>query len=612
MLSTYFYQIQLDTDAPFEILEKYKNYSNMFKHNKVISVLSLKNRFEKDKDILRTVLASYGYFNSTVQYIISKGDKDLLILNIFLKLNQRFSVKKIYFSGLSEEEEKKIRQLIKSKEDSFLNENHLTESLTIIEHYFKNKGHPFVIVFKPKVEINFAEKNMNIYIHINKEEKKFFGPENILNLKHLKEDFIKANILWKQGDLYQKNLVEQTKKKLVDSGLISYISIKSEFNEKKDLPMRMKVYEAPRRIFISEAGYSKELGTEDYGELSGSLSWRHKNLFGHGENIQFSGNLRQRLQKEYPYFKNLQMKIKIPHAFRYPSLSFITDLSYTVEEISAYTGNIGIISAGFEKDITDHLALEARVLFDIGDIKKSVETWNNGISNFDQPELSEFKAKFLSFPITLRWDETNDFFDPTRGFKLDFTVEPSGFVDGSAQSAASLDKLFVLMKLSFAHAVRLYKRGEKRVVFYNQVSIGNILGATTRESIIPHKRLYLGGVRTFRAYGEKRVGDIDDMGKPYGGISFFMWMPELRFKFQDTWGINLHYGLGFVSQNHLWNRANKELFHGFGISAVYYSRIGPIQGGVAFPLGRRRDFHNVYKEERKDSFLQIYVGIGQI
>ena len=606
MLSAYFYQAQLNTNAPNNVLEAYKKHSYIFKHYKVNSVLSLKNLFEKDKEILRTVLASYGYFDSTVQYIISK-EKDYLVLNVFLILKQQFSIKNIYFSGISQNEEKALKKLIKNKENSFLDEQALSESLKLIEDYFKNKGYPFILVFTPKIELNFSEKNMNLYIHIDKGDKKFFGPVVIENMKHLKEDFVRAYFAWKEGNVYQKDLIEQTKKRLLNSGLISYIDIKHDFSDDKNLPMKIKIYEAPRKVVIGEIGYSKELGKDNYGELSGRLSWAHRNLGGYGESIQLSGEMVQYLRHEWPRIKNAQIKHKMPHIFKSSTWALVADISYADEEASAYTGYTGKISGGFEKKITDNLVFEGRILFDIANVKKDIVTFSSG--NFQIQPL-HFDTKMVSFPLLLSWHKMDDAFDPKKGFNLSARFEPNIVLEGSETSGKSIDKLFGLLQMSFEFPLLLYKRGAQRLLFYNKLSIGEIVGAQFDE-VIPHKRFYLGGIRTLPAYGEKRVGDIDAKGRPFGGASFFMVMPEVRVRFQDVWGINIHYEAGFVSKQSLLISEDKDFFHGCGISAVYYSRIGPIQGGVAFPF-KRRTFYDDSKEEKKDSLLQIYITVGQM
>jgi len=588
VISTFFYQIQLDTDVSpnSKVLEKYRHYSHLFKNDKVASVASLKNRFEKDKFILKKVLASYGYFDSTVQYIISKDKKDLFILNMFLKLNQRFKIKKIYFSGLSEDEEDKIKKLLHSKEDTFFFEDDLSKSLETIEDYFKDRGYPFVIYFRPKIELNFAEKNLNLYIHIDKGEKKYFGSVDVKNLKYLKEDFVRANFLWKKGDLYQQYLVEQTKKKLINSGLVSYVGIKNEFSEDEALSAlstQIKVYEAPRKIFVSEVGWHKEVGDNTYGELLGRVSWKHKNLFGHGESVHLSGDLAYNVKKELPNFKSLQVKTKKPHSFNIPSLSLIAELSYMDEDTSAYKGIRYILSGGFIKEITEHLTCDAQVLFEIAAVKKEVSKEYKD-DKFETDSYN-FNATIVSFPMNLSLDKTNDLLDPTKGFKFNLTFEPNFFLRGKQENGKPVDKTFVSTQVSFVYLALLYKQRDKRIVFHNQFSFGNIFGAV-RDEIMPHKRLYLGGVKTLRAYGEKSVGDIDNRGKPHGGISFGMWTPEFRFKFQE-WGVNLHHGLGFVSSANLFDTTNKNFFNGSGISFVYYSKIVPIQIGVAVPWERQ-------------------------
>ncbi|USO02376.1 MAG: BamA/TamA family outer membrane protein [Alphaproteobacteria bacterium] len=607
MISSFFYQIQLDTDISpgSEVLERYQHYSELFKSNKVSSATSLKNRFEKDKDILKKILAAYGYFDATIQHAISSKTKDFFSLSIYLKFNQRFKIRHVYFSGLTQEEEVKVQKRIYTKENNYFSENDLLKSIEVLEEYFKNHGYPFAVSFRPKLSLNFEEKTVDIYIHVDKSIKKYFHSVKVQNLKYLKEDFVRGYFSWEKGDLYQNRLTEQTKRKLINSDLVSYVSIKNELNQGEDLLTYLKVHEAPRKVFVGEVGWQKNVGDGSYGELLGRLSWKHKNLFGRGEALNLGGDLTYDVTKEIPKFKSLQAKTKIPHAFHIPSLSLIGELSYTDEDLTAYKGSRYIFSGGFVKNITDFLSYELQLLFEIAKTEKEIATsFDNGKFTND---LEKFDATLMTFPMELVWDKTDDLLDPTKGFKAQLFFEPTFLLKGKSEKI--MDNAFLSAQMTLTHLMSLYKQQDKRVVFHNQFGLGNIFGAV-RDEIMPHRRFYLGGVRTLRAYAQKSVGAIDMRGKPYGGISFGMWLPELRFKYQE-WGINLHHGIGFVSGVDLWDTKDRKFFNGSGISFVYYSKIVPVQIGMAFPW-ERREFLSAKGEKVEDSRLQIYVNIGQI
>jgi outer membrane protein insertion porin family len=122
------------------------------------------------------------------------------------------------------------------------------------------------------------------------------------------------------------------------------------------------------------------------------------------------------------------------------------------------------------------------------------------------------------FSLGLDYDDTDDYFFPTRGARLGTLVERQGGW--------------------FAGDVNL-NRASARVTGY-WTPFASVVGAATfgggvvrqfapSESVPIYERWFLGGATTVRGYREREIGEKDNLGNPLGGNVFTRGGVEVRF-----------------------------------------------------------------------------------
>src|ERR1700693_4764150 len=105
-----------------------------------------------------------------------------------------------------------------------------------------------------------------------------FGPSTFFGLKGIKPRFIDSKIGWKEGEIYDSDLIVKTQERLLKSELFSsvYISHGEALDERGELPIKLRFSEAKHQR-ISIGGF--------YGTVDGpgfAFAWAHRNIGGMG------------------------------------------------------------------------------------------------------------------------------------------------------------------------------------------------------------------------------------------------------------------------------------------------------------------------------------------
>lgn len=193
---------------------------------------------------------------------------------------------------------------------------------------------------------------------------------------------------------------------------------------------------------------------------------------------------------------------------------------------------------------------------------------------------------FLSVPLGLRLDTTDDPLDPTRGVRL--ALETTPFFG---------DRAFV--RTSLAGATYYDLLDDQGLVLAGRARLGGILGAELLD-VPGDKRFYAGGGGSVRGYAFQAIGPRTPGGDPVGGLSLLELGLEARIRFTNALGLVTFLEGGQVFEEEFPN-FDEKLQLGVGLGLRYFTGIGPLRLDVAFPLDKRRD----------DDDFQIYVSIGQ-
>ena len=536
------------------------------KNNPPGSQRLLEKRVQEDIPKFVIALKSMGFYNATAKGKIETANEKVHII-FTIDLGSPYRLKAVDVRIPEDQESGRIK--LPDPEQMGLKIGGIAESKPILEagnvlfKWIKEQGYPFPEIVPPKLLVNHEDLSVVATFLINPGPRAEFGKTTITGIQTVDEGFVRELIPWKEGDLYDADLFQTLRRRLVDTGLFSVIKIieGQHLDDAGRLPVTIELAERKHRSVGAGVTYMSDEG------LGVKASWEHRNLFHRAERFRVSGvlsNFTKAAEGSFrkPFFlrddQNLQLALRV-----------------ALDEPDAYTSRNIIGSAIVNRDLREKMVLGAGMAFKQSRVEQ-LTTENN--------------YSLLSLPLTFTWDRSDDLLDPQHGNRLRLYLEP--FMD-----LANSDLTFTRGEATFRQYLQLF---EKPVtVFAGRATVGSIVGAA--ENDIPaDERLYAGGGGSIRGYFYQSVGPLVGT-TPLGGRSLIDLSLELRLRVTDRFGL-----VGFLDGGTAYEgthfNTGEPILWGAGGGIRYYTPIGPLRLDVGIPLDRR---------EGIDAAYQVYLSIGQ-
>jgi translocation and assembly module TamA len=402
-----------------------------------------------------------------------------------------------------------------------------------------------------------------------------FGPSHFEGLIDVREDYASSLIDWREGDYLVRARVDATTKGLMATRLFASVRIDRS-------PPAAGQDSSPVTIVVSERPFRSIGFGIAYDSIDGvgaNVFWEHRNLGGAGRRLRLG--LRGGLSDA-----GGSASYRQPN-FLMPTQAFLADLDVFTEDTKAYDADLVTTAVGLERLLAIGTIGRVGLAFDTGNVEaKAEEDGTDGRENLT----------FVSLPMILRYDGSDNLLKPTRGTRLDFLTTPYLELFGGK---ASFSKN--------ALTLRGYRTldGDRRWVAALRGKVGTILGAS-RSEIPVNKRFFSGGGGSVRGYEYQLAGPLSadreesDKLRPVGGRSLLEAGGELRLRIGKSMGL-----VGFVDGGSVYESPVPDLeatfYVGAGLGVRYYSLVGPIRIDVATPVNGRDE----------DDTVQVYVSIGE-
>jgi len=391
-----------------------------------------------------------------------------------------------------------------------------------------------------------------------------FGKTSTEGFENVEPDLIARNVTWVRGATFDSALLEELRTKLRQTGLFSSVLVRhaEKTDDRGEIGITVSVKERKHRSIGVGGSYSSTEGP------LGKLFWEHRNLWGHGERLRLRGEVGQIRQGA---FGDLRLT-----DFGARDQDLVFDARATKEQPDGFTSVETAATGRLERRFGKIYAGSAGAGFD----RSSVEE-NDTDRNFT----------FLTFPLSLRRDTSDDLLDPGKGGRDTLTFTPNIGIIGTGTSfytARLFDTVYVPLM------------AEKKLVLAGWGRIGTIFGESTLD-IPANKRLFSGGAGSVRGYALNSIGPLDIQNDPIGGRSSTEFGAALRWRVYGPFGIVAFAEAGGVYDDPMpdWGR---DLQWGAGLGVRYLTKIGPLRLDVAVPLNRRNAV---------DDAFQILVSLGQ-
>jgi len=379
---------------------------------------------------------------------------------------------------------------------------------------------------------------------------------------------------WSEGEIYDPEDVAELERRLLETGVYDSVGVAlaptDQTNADGNRPVIITLTDRPRRILEAGATFSTAQG-------SGlDLIWTRHNPFGRADTLVWqarAANIDSRLGAS----------LSLPH-WRRPGETLRLSAALLNEDTDAYRRTAVALAADLQQRIGKTSWVSYGVGLDAGQYDENRFDPLSGLPiNFNRDLV------ILTGRASANLDRSNDPLDPTTGWRLSLSAQPTG-VTGE-------DTVLFLRTEGQATAYLPLQDGA-RTVLAGRIRIGSILGG--QELTVPSDRLFFsGGGGSVRGFEYQSVGPRLPDNTPRGGLSLFETSIEIR---RDVWRdfqavAFLDAGaIGFQETPNFNN-----LRYGAGLGVRYKLPFGPIRADIAVPLDRREG----------DADFQIYVSIGQ-
>lgn len=426
------------------------------------------------------------------------------------------------------------------------------------------QGYPFAEVTKREVIADQKAKNVAVRLTVNSGLLAYFGTTHISGLKKVRQSLVRRKIAWREGDIYDPELLQETFNSLDCTGLFANIQVTPGECQEGD-------NRVPIDIDLSEGRHrSIGLGGTFATQWGGGLiaEWEHRNIRGLGERITLKTELMQKLQSGSGSYC-------IPE-FLSPTQDLTTKAEARHEITQGFHDTSAMLSTRINRRLNKNLQISAGLAYKY---LTSEDSDNNSCFNL------------AKIPLQLLYNNTGCPLDPSRGVSVNLRLTPTYQVveHNLNYYTTTLDAAYYLPFDS-----------EAVTVFASKVSFGSIVGAS-RLAVPPPERLYAGSPQTLRGYRYLTVSPLNEENKPIGGRSLLVFSFELRRRLAEDWGGVLFYEVGNVYAA-TWPDLFSKQLQSTGIGIRYYTAVGPLRLDIAFPLNRRKSV---------DGRFQIYFSIGQ-
>ena len=426
------------------------------------------------------------------------------------------------------------------------------------------QAYPLARIENRRIVVDHKARTLSVEITVSTGPHARFGKIQTEGLATVAPGLITRQITWVRGAPFDSTQFENLRNNLRQTGLFSSVLVSHapDVDSKGELEITVSVKERKHRSIGAGGSFSTTEGP------LGKLFWEHRNLWGHGERLRLRGEVGEIRQGA---FGDLRLS-----DFGVRDQDLVFDARATKEQPDGFTSVETAATARLERRFSQIYAGSAGVGFDRSNVEENA---------------TDRDFTFLTFPLSLRRDTSDDLLDPGKGGRDTLNFTPNiGIVgtDTSFYAARLFDTVYFPLM------------AEKKLILAGWARIGTIFGDSTLD-IPANKRLYSGGAGSIRGYALNSIGPLDVQNDPIGGRSSTEFGIELRWRAVGPFGIVAFAEAGGIYDDPIpeWG---KKLQWGAGLGVRYLTKIGPLRLDVAVPLNRRNSV---------DDSFQVLVSLGQ-
>ena len=564
-----------DEDDLLDLFQLEPTSSGMFASDEYSS-----SKLAGDLEALKSYYLDRGYITFNVkskQVTISPDRKDISI-SISIHEGEQYAVSKIEVTGEMVVDARELEALISYREGSIFSRKETNKVVGKMQKRLGEDGYAYAEI-RTLPEVNEDDKTVTIRYLVVPGKKmrvryiKFTGNDRTENI------VLRREMRQLEGEQYQRSKVDRSRVRLQRLNYLASVNVELErVPESEDqVDIIVTVTERFSGNLQLGIGFSQAQG------VLLNLGFSHDNILGTGNSLSLTFNNSEASQQ---------------YAFRYRNPYYTPDgvsrgFNFSVTETDASENNLSnylIDRIEFSVDYGIPLSEYNTMKLEVGVIRNEIDTTSassdevfdfiiDNSDDFDEPILHDTEVipgeKFDSLftAISLANDTRNRRIFASSGALNSVRLEiESGDLNYYKliyrnQSAFALSDTFTLALKARAGYGDGYGDSDDLPIF---------------------EKFTAGGVRSVRGYEFNSLGPLDSEGDPFGGNLQFVTTAEIIFPVEalgssETFRLGLYFDAGnvFADEDDF---ETDELRQSVGISAKWFSVIGPIEFSYAFPL----------------------------
>ena len=485
-----------------------------------LDAISLKNYYHSNGFLEVAVKDSFSVINDKVDifFIIEEG--------------KQYYLNSVNIIGLRSLKEKEVKSLLDLKTGNPYNPVQINTNLALLNEAFEEKGKLFY-QFDIKQEV---QDSVNITILINEGPDVYIHHAWVSGLELIDSSYVRKEFSFKKGDLFQKNLMDKTKRALLQSGFFSSVSLITHPLANSDslvnIEVRMKEFRNRGELEL-EPGYEiieYVPGVNSLVGLGGSVHWLDRMIFGSKNRFDAKGSVVMPSEEGFVY-PRFSVAIKIsnhrPFALRLPTQVkvFYQQFKNFGDEEGPYVRRFGLEYANIFRWNRQRSFLDIGFRFEL----------------FDESDVFKDQIEQRNFSIHLQQDNRDNPVYPSKGNVIIFRMDAfGGWLKGNrTYTKYDLD-------------LRQYVSPIKNVTVAGRINVGLITGWSDdydHYEAVLFEKFYLGGSNTLRAWKPLQFMTYQtEYGStlPLGKTSKMLTNWEVRFPLFWRLGIVLFYDGGQI------------------------------------------------------------------
>jgi outer membrane protein insertion porin family len=531
-----------------------------------------------DLESLKSYYLDRGYIQFQVvsqQVTISPDRKDISI-SINISEGTQFRVGSIKIAGEMVVDEIELRALVNLREGDIVSRKRVNQVITAMQKRLSEDGYAYAEV-RIQNEINEADKTVSLqfivipgrqmrirYIHFSGNEK----TQDVVLRREMRQ---------LEGEMYRRSKIDRSRVRLQRLNYLGSVNIRlvrvPEIEDQIDLEVQVtERFSGNLQLGI---GYSQVQGAVV------NVGFAHENIFGTGNSLSFTfdnsaASERYALGYENPYYT----KDGISRGFNF---------SFTETDASENnTSNFLIDQTKLSMDFGIPLSEFNRLRLEIGVLRNELETTNSSsdevfefvIDNSDKydestpnSEIEGDRYDTLFTAVSLAKDTRNRRIFASSGHLNSIRLEVHG---------GDLN----YYKARYRHQSAFALSDTFTFSYKGRIGYGDGYDDTSDLPIF--EKFTAGGVRSIRGYDFNSLGPVDSEGDPFGGNLQLITTAEILFPLEslgssETFRLGIYFDAGNVYEDADSFEAS-ELRQSVGLSAKWFSFIGPIEFSYAWPL----------------------------